>query len=113
MARKTITTVELTDDLDGGKADQTLTFMFDGTTYEIDLSKKNANAMVKAFKPYVDAARKVKGSRRRVPASSGGSGRSARRTDLAEVRTWAQENGYTVSDRGRVAAEVLEAYDNR
>jgi hypothetical protein len=37
--------------------------------------------------------------------------RPERRTDLALVRSWARENGYTVADRGRVAAVVLAAYD--
>jgi hypothetical protein len=30
--------------------------------------------------------------------------------DLAAVRTWARENGFQVSDRGRVSNAVLEAY---
>lgn len=34
-----------------------------------------------------------------------------RHTDLALVRAWARENGYTVADRGRIAAAVLAAYD--
>lgn len=109
MAKRTITTVELTDDLDGGKADQTLTFSFDGAHYEIDLSKKNATAFTKALKPYVDSARKTRQTRGRAPSSS----KSVKRNDLANVRVWAGENGYEVSDRGRVPAAVLEAYDAR
>ena len=39
-------------------------------------------------------------------------GRSAGRTrDLGAVREWARSNGYKVSDRGRISAEVQEAYD--
>lgn len=34
-----------------------------------------------------------------------------RRADLAAVRVWARANGYTVADRGRIAAAVLAAYD--
>ena len=34
-----------------------------------------------------------------------------RRTDLAVVRACARENGYTVADRGRIAAAILTAYD--
>ncbi|CDR02336.1 Lsr2-like protein [Streptomyces iranensis] len=30
--------------------------------------------------------------------------------DTAEIRAWAKENGYEVSDRGRVPATVREAY---
>ncbi len=36
--------VTLIDDLDGGKAAETITFGLDGASYEIDLSKKNATA---------------------------------------------------------------------
>jgi len=31
----------------------------------------------------------------------------------AEIRTWAREQGYAVSDRGRVPAEILAAFDQR
>ena len=34
--------VLLVDDIDGGEADETVSFSIDGTSYEIDLSKKNA-----------------------------------------------------------------------
>jgi len=40
MAQKI--TVALEYDLDGGPADQTVRFELDGTSYEIDLSNKNA-----------------------------------------------------------------------
>ncbi len=101
---------EFTDDLDGGKAEGTVQFSYDGVNYEIDLSKKNKNAMEKAFRPYLGAARKVKAARNtRAKASSSA---SARRGDLAAVRAWAKENGFEVSDRGRVPASVLEAFDS-
>ena len=61
MASRTITT--LTDDIDGGDADETVTFSFKGTQYEIDLSKKNVDKMVKALQPYTSAARKSGGRR--------------------------------------------------
>ena len=31
--------------------------------------------------------------------------------DYTPVREWAAQNGYTLSDRGRIPATVLEAYD--
>ena len=37
-----VTITEFIDDLDGSKADRTVTFAVDGTAYEIDLSKKNS-----------------------------------------------------------------------
>jgi hypothetical protein len=38
--------------------------------------------------------------------------RSAGSPSNAEVRSWARQNGFTVSDRGRVPASVLTAYRN-
>ncbi len=109
MAKRVVTTVELTDDLDGGKADRTVQFAFDGTSYEIDLSKKNATALEKALKPYVASARKVRQPVRRGRSAT--SGRGSGRTDLAQVRQWARSNGHEVSDRGRIPGSVLEAFD--
>ncbi len=97
--------VKLTDDLDGSEATETVLFGLGGTEYEIDLSAKNKTALDKALERYVAAGRKV-GSKR-ATRSGGGSGRS----DLAEIRTWARSNGYELSDRGRVAAEIIAAYD--
>ncbi|NED57217.1 Lsr2 family protein, partial [Micromonospora aurantiaca] len=34
-----------TDDLDGGEADETVSFAIDGRTYEIDLSEDNARRL--------------------------------------------------------------------
>jgi len=36
---------------------------------------------------------------------------ATRKSDLAAIRSWANQNGYKVSDRGRVPAAVVEAYD--
>ena len=105
MASRTITT--LTDDIDGGDADETVTFAFKGTSYEIDLSKKNVDKMVKALQPYTTAARTTGGRR-------SGAGRTTRRgadkDQLTKIREWARANGHQVSDRGRISTAVQEAY---
>jgi hypothetical protein len=111
MAKKVETIVTLTDDLDGSKADRTLSFGFDGVSYEIDLSKKNATALEKTLAPYVAAARRLPARGRRGNKTTGRTSNGARRADLVTVRQWARSNGYDVSDRGRVPAAVLEAYD--
>ena len=78
----------------------------DGTTYEIDLNDKNAAALRDALGGYVGHARKVGGARRgRKTATANGDGTSAK-----EIRDWARANGHQVPDRGRVSAEVREAY---
>ena len=44
--------VLLVDDLDGGEADETVTFALDGKTYEIDLTTSNADKLRSALEPY-------------------------------------------------------------
>ena len=44
------------------------------------------------------------------PTAKSSSG-SAKRSDLSAVRAWARENGQTVSERGRIPASLLAAYD--
>jgi hypothetical protein len=103
MAQKV--NIILVDDLDGSDATETVSFGLDGTSYEIDLSDKNAAQLRDALSGYVGHARKVTSSRKRK-ASSTTTGPSAR-----ELRDWARSNGFEVSDRGRVPAEVREAFD--
>ncbi|GAB1642303.1 histone-like nucleoid-structuring protein Lsr2 [Krasilnikovia sp. MM14-A1259] len=115
MAKQVITL--LTDDLDGGEADRTVEFGLDGVNYTIDLSEKNAGKLRKALDPYLSAATRVGRSgnesraaaRRGVP---GATGRASRDQNQA-IREWAANNGYEVSDRGRIPGSVVEAYRNR
>ncbi len=102
--------VILEDDLDQSPADETVTFGLDGVTYEIDLNEANAAKLRDAFAPYVGVARRVSGRRSTGRASTGGS-RSAKASELAEIRTWARANGFQVSDRGRISEEVRTAYE--
>lgn len=74
LAKRVISTTEYTDDITGGKADSTLTFAINGTTYEIDLSRSNARAFEKAIQAYIEAGRKVRGARRKPYLSWPGRG---------------------------------------
>lgn len=105
MAKTTVVT--MTDDLDGSKAAGTVQFGWNGATYEIDLSKKNANALEKALAPYVSAARRVRGG---TGGRRGRRAASAGRSDLSALRAWAKKNGYEVADRGRIPAAVIDAF---
>jgi hypothetical protein len=113
LARKV--QVILSDDLDENlPADETVSFSLDGTSYEIDLAEKNAKELRDVFSRYVSAARKVgRGSR-----SSGGGGGRGRgtggrmdREQAGAIRDWARKNGHAVSDRGRIPASVVDAYE--
>ncbi|NJQ03664.1 histone-like nucleoid-structuring protein Lsr2 [Streptomyces zingiberis] len=103
--------VLLVDDLDGGEADETVTFALDGKTYEIDLTTANADKLRDLLEPYTKKGRRTGGrasggrGKARSAASGGGS------QDTAKIRAWAKENGYEVNDRGRVPATVREAYE--
>ncbi len=108
----TETSTRLIDDLDGGTAERTVSFGWDGQTYEIDLSKRNAAALEKAMKPYVEAGRSARPVARPAARRRGNRGAgSGRRSDLAAIREWARANGHEVSDRGRIAAPITEAYE--
>lgn len=64
MALKAVITLE--DDIDGSEAVQTITFALDGDHYEIDLSAANADRVRAAMKPYLSAARKTTGRKRKT-----------------------------------------------
>ena len=100
--------VKLIDDLDGGDADETVTFAIDGVSYEIDLSGKNAKKLRDVLAPWTGHARRSGSTR---PGSRRRSAAGAKRSDLAAVREWARGHGHKVSDRGRISAEVQAAYD--
>ena len=105
MAQKVQTL--LIDDLDGGEADGTVRFGLDGAEYEIDLSAKHAEALRKAFGPFVNAARRASGSTVRRPGRGGRRTAASSGPDATAVRDWAKSQGIEVKDRGRVPAELV------
>lgn len=106
MAQRRIILLE--DDLDGTEAAETVTFGLDNVTYEIDLSEPHAAELREALNPYVTAGRKTGGRRKNRSAGPAKGGRNQR----AAIREWARENGYDISDRGRISAEIVQAYND-
>lgn len=114
MARKV--QVLIVDDLDGGDADETVTFAIDGTAYEIDLSSDNAGALRNGFARYTAAGRRL--GRASIAATRTAAGTatvkppraSTSRDQNQAIREWAKANGLEVSDRGRIPAEIVEKY---
>jgi hypothetical protein len=104
MARKV--EVTLIDDLDGGEADETVSFGLDGTRYEIDLSAANAKKLRNSLAKFVDAARKDKGARQPVRGAVRKAAAPAG-PNTSDVREWAKAQGYEVSERGRVANDLI------
>ncbi|HZE30880.1 MAG TPA: Lsr2 family protein [Actinoallomurus sp.] len=110
MAQETI--VRLLDDIDGKPADETVSFSIDGITYEIDLRTKNADKLRKVFAPYVEKARKA-GARRAGRGAARGGRTAHNRERAADIRGWAKEHGITINDRGRIPAEIVQAYESK
>lgn len=118
MASKTV--VELFDDLDGGRADETVTFALDGVEYEIDLSKANATALRNVFTAYIEHGHRVTNRPRGVtkttaPGPVGGSkpvkGKAKAVTSTnasmtAEIRRLASESARKVSEANQAVVKA-------
>ena len=102
---KTVSVV-ISDDLDGSPDAETVSFGFDGHSYEIDLGKKNLANLEKSLQPFMDAGRRTAARKAAKAPRAAGS-----RVDRAAVRTWAAGQGLKVSERGRISAEVMSKYD--
>ena len=102
---------QLIDDIDGSEipdgGGERVEFSLRGVSYQIDLSAANVAKLDKALKPYIDSAAKVGGTRARRAKSTG----KASKEQLSAIREWARKNGHEVSDRGRIKAETVEAFE--
>ena len=111
MAKKQI--VQFIDDIDGKVLEEfeTVRWSLDGKQYEFDTSPKHAQQFRDSLEKYVEASRAVNGRRgaRRAAASGNGGTRSKEQTQA--MRDWANNNGFTVSNRGRIPIEVVEAFE--
>src|ERR1700709_1972261 len=96
MAQRTI--VHLVDDVTGEEADETVAFALDGQPYEIDLSSDNAARLRDSLAEFVASPRKTSGGAARPPRR----GSARRANDTGDVRSWARENGFSISERGRI-----------
>jgi hypothetical protein len=94
MAKTVI--VKLTDDIDGGDADETVYFALDGKSYEIDVNTANAARVRAALEPFIVKARTSSGgaARSRTVRASGGSSEKTLFSQLSSeektrFRAWA------------------------
>lgn len=117
MAQKV--TVQLVDDVDGSEAESTVEFGLDGVDYAIDLSADNAADLRDALASYVASSRRA-GTRKRSTGKAGKAAKTGKTTSAPNtadrernqaIREWARQQGMQVSDRGRIPAEIVDAYD--
>jgi len=112
MAQKV--TVQLVDDLDGThSADvSTVRFALDGVEYEIDLTEENAGNFRSALEAFVSHARRTGGRLKRgAPATTLASSTTASHEQAQAIRKWARRNDHEVSNRGRIPAHLIEAFE--
>jgi hypothetical protein len=93
----------LTSDLSGGAADETVSFMLDGTQYELDVTSKEADKFRGLFQDYIAVARKVSGGRKAAKRTTDG-------PSAKDVKAWADTQGLDYPQRGRLPKELLDMY---
>lgn len=105
MASKTV--VELFDDLDGGRADETVSFALDGVEYEIDLSTANATALRNAMAEFIRHAHRVTGRTRRATVTASDAARIlAGREAEAAAKAGRSKNGRSSAGKADRSASV-------
>lgn len=106
MAQKMMLLCDLHEDAEVG-GQETVPFSLDGTSYEIDLCGKHAEALRNSLATFIGHARRSSAGR--------GRGRRARgvstRERSAEIRAWAQARGRKVSERGRIPQSIVDEYE--
>lgn len=132
MAQRVITYVQYTDDLTGetfaeGEG-ETLVYVLDGASYEIDLIEANAKAFRETLTPFLQVSRKTVDTRGRKLTAGGGAGTHGgtaqrgpdkkprrSRTYMNQVREWGRSNGFDVPapgrGTGRVPEDVVAAFE--
>lgn len=103
--------VQYIDDLDGsnlGGEANTISFAFDGKEYSIDLSDENAAQFAEVMAPYIESGHRVTGTKAKSARKA--AAKPATGVDSKVIREWARENGYEVSDRGRIPVDIVDAY---
>ena len=98
--------VHLEDDLTGGPADETVRFGLDGMDYELDLSTRHAVELRRLLAPFVEHARLVRSQRLRPRART-----AASRERSRDIRAWAERQGYSVAEHGRLPGNVIQEYE--
>src|SRR5215831_15695585 len=99
--------VHLEDDLTGGPADETVRFGLDGTEYEVDLNTRHAGELRRQLAPFVEHARLARRSRSRAGART-----AASRERSRDIRAWAEQQGFSVAEHGRLPGHVIQEYED-
>ena len=119
MAKRVQTLLVCDLHIDEVEGEETIVFGLDGSSYEIDVCSEHAEELRESFATFVGAARRAG---RSVARTSGRASTPSRRVgrvarvadsgiDVPAVREWARKNGHAVSERGRLSATIIDAYN--
>ncbi|MDJ0362210.1 Lsr2 family protein [Rhodococcus sp. H29-C3] len=120
MAKKVFT--QLVDDIDGTVIDdesgESIEFSVNGVDYLVDLKAKNASEFHRKIGYYIEHGTRVGGRKRRnspTPAASpaaapSSTGATRDPAQTRAIRQWAADNGYEISDRGRIPTAIEDAF---
>ena len=81
-------------------------FSLDGRDYEIDLCVKHSEKLDEVVRRYAEHARRASARPGRTKRRT-----TAHRQHSAAIRDWAKRTGISVSDRGRIPADVVKRYE--
>jgi hypothetical protein len=106
-------TCDLDHDGEATEAARSVKFVYESKEYEIDLCDEHGEEYDSWMGDYVNHARRPRPDNGALAAPRRRQAQAPRngKLDLKEIRTWAQANGYSVSDRGRVPTTVVEAFE--
>lgn len=108
--------ISYSDDLNGEQTEDVkrVPFGYLGTYYEVDLNSEHQKELYEALQKFIAAATPIKPQHLDIPKQRQGHGEAKKhREELANMRNWAREHGFTVSDRGRIPKRVRNAYLSR
>lgn len=110
MAQKV--SVVLVDDIDDSEATETVSFSLDGSSYEIDLNDAHAAELRDALATWIGHARRAgRSSARKATRAGRPAAVGSDRDRIQKIREWGRKNGREVSERGRLSAELVAAYE--
>lgn len=100
------------DDLSGKEGAEIVRFGFDGVSYQIDLVEENRKKLAEFLKPFIAKATVEPAVVSAAVATAANVATRRAATERATaIREWAKANGIDVSERGRIAAAVINKYD--
>lgn len=103
-----IDTEEFVEDGDTiSPAHETVSFSLDGVDYRINLSSTNAHRLRATFQAWIQSARRVGAANNRGATEDS----SRSRKDTFEIRIWARKHGMPISNKGRIATDIVTAFN--